>query len=591
MPTVPYAQQQVELAQLPGPRLSADAPEEAFGGPAAKRVSDAALAIIGDEKQKADQLAVLEADKDLSALEIKLKYDKDVGFLSRKGKDAFGAPEKVSEDFDRGAGEIAARMSNPAQRRAYHERYLSRKGSLNAAVQHHVYGERQRYDLEVTDAFINNERDSAALAAGNFVSGDAVSVKLAKDRIKLSTDRQIAALIDHADKHGKSEEWLKDNVNKTISATHVMVIDKMLANGQDAAAQKYYNSNKDGISGKDQITLDKALEEGTFRGRSQRTADGIINSGGSWEDRLAAARKIGDPKLRDDVTQRIKVEMGVEKTLQNEWRENAFMQSVNSVEKSGDIGTIPPATWVQLLPHQREALKSVAEHAKNGTEPKNDPDKWLQFMDMSPAQLAAMSPAQFKAEFQPYMDKSHYGRAIEAWSQTRQTDPTKLSAMLSDSDIVKGAYATAIKNPDYKKWSNDEKLGFIKFESDAAAAVQRFETINKRKASDEEKQKVINDTLVKKVFVERSIIWDKKDVMISQVKEDERGRVYVPLDKMPPQARADFVNLARSLGVIDQKTDAITAERILAPRIAKAYGAYLIGSSPDQIKAILKGGK
>ncbi len=592
MPTVPYAQQRIEPAALPGPRLSPEAPAEAFGAPGVGRVSDAAVAIINDEKRKSDQLAVLEADKDLSALGTRLEYDKQAGFRNRQGKDAFGVPKQVSEDFNKGAGEIAARMTNEAQRAALHQRILSHQTSLDGRVQHYVYGERQKYDLEVTDAFISNERDAAALAAGSFNSADPVAAKLAKDRINLATDRQVAALVDHADKHGRSDEWLKDNVNKTISGTHVMVIDKMLANQQDLAAQKYYHANKNGISGKDSITIDKALEEGIFRGKSQRTTDSIMNSGGSWEDRLTAAKKIGDPKLRDDVTQRIKVEMGTEATLRRDWQDNAFLNSVNSVEKSGDISTVPPTTWVQLLPHQRQALESVAEHARNGTEPKNDPDKWLQFMSLTPAELASMSPAEFKAAYQPSMDKAHYGRAIEAWSEVRKApDATKLSGMLSDGDIVKGAYASTIKKPDYKKWSDDEKLGFIKFEGDAAAAVNRYETINKRKATDEEKQKIINDTLIKKVFVERSFWYDKEDVLVSQIKEDQRGKVYVPMDRIPPKARADFVNLARSYGVIDQKTDSAEAERLLAPRIAKAYGAYLIGGSPEQIRSIIKGGK
>jgi hypothetical protein len=95
MPTVPRYEQRVGQAALPNARVSTNAPIEAFGGgQGLQQVAQAAqetLEIVRKEREKADQLAVLEADTKAARLKTSLFFDPKTGAMTRKGKDAFGA--------------------------------------------------------------------------------------------------------------------------------------------------------------------------------------------------------------------------------------------------------------------------------------------------------------------------------------------------------------------------------------------------------------------------------------------------------------------------------------------------------------------
>ncbi len=106
MPIVPrYPVPQVETAPLPAARVSADAPAAAFGVPAAPDLSGVQRVfaqIVEEERQKADQLAVLDADNQLA----QLGTDLETRALSRRGKEAFGALGETADEWQRRTAEI-----------------------------------------------------------------------------------------------------------------------------------------------------------------------------------------------------------------------------------------------------------------------------------------------------------------------------------------------------------------------------------------------------------------------------------------------------------------------------------------------------
>ena len=100
MPTVPrYEEPRVSRQARPGVRISGDAPASAFMPVKpidASAVTDVVGQIVEQEIQAADQIALTEAQAQLSALETSLLYGKG-GALNREGKNAFTAPEEIND--------------------------------------------------------------------------------------------------------------------------------------------------------------------------------------------------------------------------------------------------------------------------------------------------------------------------------------------------------------------------------------------------------------------------------------------------------------------------------------------------------------
>jgi hypothetical protein len=114
MPIVPRVTRQVETAALPGVRKQAHETElstgvglshaqaqeyEALGG-LGHVGAQIATHYIKEERQRADETALLAAENRLAKWENARLYDPNAGALTLKGKDSFGLPEAVGSEFD-----------------------------------------------------------------------------------------------------------------------------------------------------------------------------------------------------------------------------------------------------------------------------------------------------------------------------------------------------------------------------------------------------------------------------------------------------------------------------------------------------------
>lgn len=588
-----YGGLKVTPSALPGPRLSPDAPLEAFGGgPHIEKASRLIEEINVREKRRADEIAVLEGDRKLGEFENTTLYHPETGVLNRRGKDAMGLPEKVSDDFNKAVDEISAGMGNDDQRVAFGRFARARKFELDKHVQRHVFTEIREHDKAETNAYVAVERD---LATQNVTD---------PARVQLSIDRQTAALRDFARRNGYdlNSAVVTKLVSDATSDTHTAVINRMLAGGLDLAAKDYYDKNKAQIDGKDATALEKSLQVGLVRGESQREADRIMAvEGVTREIALADVRKIKDPQVRDAANALVNNRFNEIHVAQREALDRLYLGAANVVERSKSVASIPPAQWTQLSLEQRNALESRAKHLSAGTEPAHNPTKWVEFLDLTPTQLADMDGSTFQSRYQPHFDRPHFDAAARQWALARDAkrDPSKrpeLSSMQTDKEMVTNAFVRAINKPDRKNWSDDDKRAFNNFSDQSSAAVQRYELTQlngKRKATDEEKQKIVNGLLMQRVVVDRAwynpmFDYEKPAVLLT---DDERKGAYVPFVNIPDNAKVRMVNLAKSWGVVAQNMDQKEAERILSTRLEKAYGASLAGQSDDIIKSMLMGGR
>lgn len=567
MPTVPRYEQQVSENALPNVRMPTEAPLEAFGAGqgmsnvtrAAQGVLKTAQDIYVEEKRKGDQVAVLGADRELSAWETKRLYDPKTGALNTRGKDSFGIPEQVSADFKKFVGELEAGLSNADQKIAFQRMAGSRGVDIERALTKHVSSEMRSYDDNVTESYLKSERDAASASY------------MDQERVDMAIERQLGAIADHAKRHGLPNEWIALKSSETLSKTHFDVTARYLANGQDLAAKKYFDTHKEEFTGADATSLEKALEEGSVRGESQRTTDKIMASGKTRAESMSEARKVSDPKVREATEQLVARRFEEKAAEQRALQADLYLQSTNMLEQPGNENkrprdVIPPTTWQQLSLEQRNALES------RGTDPVNDDKAWLDFLELSAAQVGNLNRADFEAKYWAKFDSSHRTRAESMWDAAKKEhskDPV-LTQALTFKDRVDSTLSTSGLIPASKeksKYSESEARLYAQFEQTAAAAVEDFEVTSlagKRKATGKEIQEILDGLVVKKVFVDK---WGPdKEKLAMFLTEDEKGASYVPIDKVPPKEKNAIENILRSKG-----------KRISKSKVERAYGAVLTG--------------
>lgn len=363
MPRVPVYEQKIAPNALPGVRLSAATSPRTFGadiGAGLASVGDSVNKLYLEEKRKADQIAVLDADRALVEFETGSLHDPENGALTKRGRDAFGLPDTLISAYDTKVAEIEKGLTNDEQRLAFKRSAVARRLDFDRTLQKHVASEIRTYDDQATESYLVNETD-AAIASGD------------PDRIALGLERSRAAIVDHQKRNGLPPEWLNQKLAAVQTKVHGGTIDRMLATGQDLAAKAYYDEHKAEIAGAELARIEKALEVGTLRGESQRQADSILAKHRDLTEASAAARKIGDPQVRDEVERRVKDYFATAKAAEAEKRTEAYRRAANTLTNNGgDFGRVAPGDLAYLDGEQHVKLRTLARHVREGTEPVTD---------------------------------------------------------------------------------------------------------------------------------------------------------------------------------------------------------------------------
>lgn len=588
MPQVPrYGLPQVERRPLPGVRYPTDVPSGAGGVAPQIDISGlekAAGQHFEAELDRFNQTEVQRADGvEASALETRILHDPEKGLLNLRGKNALEAKKQLDEQWTKGVSEIEKTLSNDAQRAAFRRAATIRKAQMDETVLRHTNKQLEDYEIETYEAGITNERDAATAAA---VRGTDAATLL--DRVSLAVARQRAAVADFAQRRGWSPEVRQQRLNDVTSATHRSVIARMLANEDDTEASKYYAEVKDALVGKDIVDVEGWVKEGTLRGESQRTADGILQKYSARGAAFEAAREIKDPKLRDLVETRLDHEFNRRNAIEREHQEDLYLRATNLVDARPGVPprmVVPANEWAQLSLEHRRALENRQDAPGN-----NDDSTWLNFMSMGIEARGKLTKAQFEAAYWSKFDRSHRERAAELWRMsvdavTRGAASPELTTAVETLRQIDNTLRIAgiIKgDKDRGELVSSERRVYARFEQEAQERINEFETTQlqgKRKATFEERQKILDAMTYNKVFTDRGW-WSKQpenEKLVYDLSEDERGRAFVPFTQIPP---AEAEALRRRIINAGQK--------VTQSKIERAYAAVMM-RDPLAVLAIVNG--
>lgn len=360
-PIVPASPGRRVLTQaLPGVRADTNAPAAAFGVPATVDLSGPQrlfAQIQAEEAEKADQIAVLDADTKLGDAYQDLLHNPQKGVLNRTGQNAFGAPEEVTTEWRKRVNDIRSGLHGDRQQMAFERMVASRAADLDRTVQVHVNREVEKFDAERTQAALDNELNIALENYGN------------PARVQQSIDYQRAALTDFGRRTGAPAERIADMTARRVSHTRTGVLNRLLNTGQDLAAKAYFDAHRGELVGEELLDAERAVSVGSTLGEAQRQSKAIAERHTSLTKALEEVDAIRDPKIQEATRDRVKERFAERKAQEREDYEALTEQAFGALVRTGNV---PAPLLAKLKPQELASVNSYRRQLAARQEPDTD---------------------------------------------------------------------------------------------------------------------------------------------------------------------------------------------------------------------------
>jgi soluble lytic murein transglycosylase len=203
-------------------------------GNAMQQAGEVAGRIATDIQDKANQVQVDSALNSVKEAQMRLTFDKDVGFTSIKGESAFkrtdgkSLAESYGEKLNENIVRISDGLGNDRQRQMFNQHAAGMQIALRERATQHEVNEYKNHSLSVADGVVKTAVDEIAL---DWRNPDAVSN--AVNRIEAETYRKSILL-------GKSGEEATADAKRMMSHGHKVAILSALEQNDPAFAADYF---------------------------------------------------------------------------------------------------------------------------------------------------------------------------------------------------------------------------------------------------------------------------------------------------------------------------------------------------------------
>jgi hypothetical protein len=324
-----------------------------------------------------------------------------------------------------------------------------------------------------------------------------------------------------------------------------MVIERMVDQDEDLAADAYYKANKDSIVDADLSNkVAKLVEASSLRGQSQRNAEKLFAESKGMSEALEEARKIESPKLQDETIKRVKERYAMKK-LEEEQAREALTR--DAWEKYASKGSLPPMSYLEKM--SKTDAEGYQTYVKNKIEGKYVPSQIKVYNDLSTMASAQATRNKFLRTdlTDPYYlntldesDRKHFINMQKDLRSGKGEKDKELDGYRSDMQIVNDSL---------------DKLR-IKHSSDKAEILKRqvderyYQHIKEtgKKPNNLEMQKIVDD-LTSQVITHKGFLWDTKQPKfevgakkIDEVPKEDKSKIEVVLNKLNrPITDADII--------------------------------------------------
>lgn len=387
MARVPIYKPQVDLAPLPNARAPTVRSDL---GQAGGEIGQAGAA-IGDvakreqEARNADRIMQAEAQM----RDDYLKYE--TSLRTRRGQNAWGVTNDVASWFDTNGKTYLEGLENDAQRTLFKPTLLrTREQSVGSASSY----EAQERRVSLEESAKASIASSVNLAAASHDNPEVVA----------SAKRDVVNRVGvQAGFNGWDEARKTAEMDAELTNFHKQVIQSMADKNPDGA-RAYYDTNKGEIAGAARDEIEKVVELGGIKVKSQRVSDELVAKGLSESETLKLARDGHEGAERDAIVDRVKQRFADEKAAQDHREKEVADAAWNIFARTGKIDSIPVALYSELDGRTIQAMESAARQERVTT----DWDTYQTLKDQSENDFAtfktvdlrkyvdALAPAQLK---------------------------------------------------------------------------------------------------------------------------------------------------------------------------------------------------
>jgi TusA-related sulfurtransferase len=553
MPQVPQGQRQIQARPFQAQQLTTNPGLEAFGGGPGVDKMMGALGKLGENAiNLLDSHDELEANK-LSAELIKRKNkilygyqdeggNKVHGYLATGGKDATVKINEYKDEFKKYSDELSSSLANDRQRAKFLRQAALMDAEIDGIMQKHSANEALRYDEIETENAIKTHQDDAVLNYKAIAVPDPSDPSKTTSKIATSLMIQEKLIRDNAARngYGPDSDFVKQKVLQAKTMTHKGVIERMLANDEDLYATEYLNAvkSKGEVGGNALPDLERMVEAGSLRGESQRHTDRIFGSSSDMGMALSKAREIQDPKLRDEVTQRIKVRYQEANTVKEDLDNKLFDKFFAHVEEFKGRDKIPLHEFQKLPPNLQQAVDNRIRFLNSGSVQMT---KWQVYSDLRMMAATPETRGKFlkmhPMEYRNDLADSEFKELVKLRHDLAKGDKSAdmyLDGFRSDQQVVNDTLKGVGIDPDKKP-----EL-FSLYSEKVDKKVQKWKTENNKKSiPNDVLKKLVDEELIEGTVPGTGIFGlFKTKKRVFQLKDGEE--IEVSLDSIPKDDRANI---------------------------------------------------
>ncbi len=527
-PNVRFRSQVAEL-----PTASSDIAQSVTG--TAAKVANTAATFFEQQKKKADDVRITEHKGQLAHAYNELLYNPENGAMHKRGKDALGIDQDVFEQFDKLSGEMEVGLSGDYQRSEFQKARLAYREDLSRQLNQHMATEGRKYDEQVTEGLVANERTAAAVSY------------LDEERVRKAIDRQSESIRSWGERNGTASELIDAKVRDATSKTHLAVLTRMTTNNQGPLAKEYFAKVREEMDPEDAQSIEKHIKHVSVLADAQLAAQDISRRNNNMSAALKDIDKIKDPEVQEKTKDLVRERFSLMEQGKKQYQDSIFEKAAKRLEQSQNILELQrDPVWLQMDANQRSALESRYDRIVKGVDRKTDDKKFVEFLFLSQGQLASMSQSDYEKNYRQYFSNSDQSKADSDITSAKKGDEkNQLFSPFSSykdrlDDTLRARSIVDESNP--KKSDKDAKL-YSELALSIRTKVEQFEQIDlggKRRATGDEIQKLIDDVLIKKVRVKGTGWFSDTEKQAAILTDEEKGKAYVPVKDIPAIEKADI---------------------------------------------------
>jgi hypothetical protein len=277
----------------------------------------------------------------------------------------------------------------------------------------------------------------------------------------------------------------------------------------------------------------------------------------NWYD--SSGKTPNDVAIRDQARTRVTQDWQTQKAQQAEGEKSLIGGATDwFVQNPGksilDFQKANPAAYLGLK--NTGHLAGVVGFSK-GNKVETDPATWADVMT-NMSDLKTMTPTDIYNKYSLKVSEPDLNKLYSINNAMNGSKDEQHLSIMSNAEMVKDSAVRMGILPASGKPGDSQTKSFNEFQGAIDQRISSYESSTlqgKRKASQEELKKILQEVEMDKVYKSRSIMWDKADVPIVTMKADELQNAYVmvgeekiPIASIPAAQRVQIIPALKSAG-------------------------------------------